>query len=222
MKSARSEERAYIEMLQEQISEQARCIEEVRGVKHDMHAHMIVLSHYLTAKEYEKAQDYICKIMNLPVFQNSTFVDVGNDMVNALISRKIHESQSEIAIVTSGLLPERFWIEDMDLCVLFSNLISNSVEACEKLTYKEKVITLIIEENEDDISFLVKNPVEFDLSEENVEWSTTKADKQNHGYGLRNIKNIVGKYCGNMNISCEDGLVLVKVRLPHVVENKAL
>ena len=222
MKSVKSEERVYIEILQEQINEQARCIQEIRAVKHDMYAHMIVLSHYLGTKEYRKAQDYLSKVMNISVFQNSNFIDVGNDMVNALISQKLHKSKSQIAISTSGLLPERFWIEDMDLCVLFSNLISNSVEACEKLTYKVKEIVLKIKENETGVSILIQNPIEMEFKKEIIEWSTTKEDKENHGYGLRNIKHIVEKYYGDMEISCKDGLVLVKIELPYVVVGKAL
>ena len=222
MKNVKSEERVYIEMLQEQISEQARRIDEVRGVKHDMYAHMMVLSHYLRVKEYDKAQEYLHKVMNISLFQNATFIDVGNDMVNALISEKLFKSKSEIASSTSGLLPERFWIEDMDLCVLFSNLISNSIEACEKLTYKVKEIVLKIDENEKGVSILIQNPIEMEFKQEMIEWSTTKEDKENHGYGLRNIKHIVEKYHGDMEISCKDGLVLVKIELPYVVVGKAL
>lgn len=222
MKNVKSEERIYIEMLQEQISEQARCIDEVRGLKHDMYAHMMVLSHYLRVKEYDKAQEYLSKVMNIPVFQNATFIDVGNDMVNALISQKVHASQAQIIISTWGLFPERFWIEDMDICVLFSNLISNSVEACERLRYKKKEISLLIEEDEDGVSFTIKNPTECEMGENASAWKTTKEDKENHGYGMRNIKHIVAKYHGDIKISCEDGLVLVKIRFPRIVVDKAL
>ena len=222
MKSVKSGEKAYIEMLQEQISEQARCIEEIRAVKHDMYAHMMVLSHYLGIKEYGKAQDYLSKVMNISVFQNGNFIDVGNDMVNALISQKLHKSKSQITVSTSGLLPERLWIEDMDMCVLFSNLISNSIEACEKLTYKSKEIVLKLEENEKGVAILIQNPIEVELKRDISEWSTTKEDKENHGYGLRNIKHIVEKYHGDMEISCKDGLILVKIEFPYVAVGEAL
>jgi sensor histidine kinase regulating citrate/malate metabolism len=187
-----------------------------------MYAHMMVLSHYLRKEEYNKAQEYLHKVMNISIFQNATFIDVGNDMINALISQRIHESNSQITISTSGFFPEKFWLEDMDLCVLFSNLISNSVEACEKLIYKEKEIVLVIEEGEKGVSFLIKNPTETEFKDGNFDWGTTKEDKQNHGYGLRNIKHIVEKYHGEMEIFCKDGLVLVKIGFPYIVVDKAL
>jgi len=142
--------------------------------------------------------------------------------VNALISQKVHASQAQIIISTWGLFPERFWIEDMDICVLFSNLISNSVEACERLTYKKKEISLLIDEDEDGVSFTMKNPTECEMGENASAWKTTKEDKVNHGYGLRNIKHIVKKYHGDMKIACEDGLVLVKIRFPRIAIDKAL
>jgi sensor histidine kinase regulating citrate/malate metabolism len=96
------------------------------------------------------------------------------------------------------------------------------VEACEKLIYKEKEIVLKIEENEKGVSFLIQNPTEMEFEEGVIKWKTTKEDKENHGYGLRNIKHIVEKYSGDMEISCKDGLVLVKIGFPYIVVDKAL
>ena len=220
--SISQEEHIYIELLQKQIEAQGRYIDEMRAVKHDMYAHMMVLSHYLHAGEYNNATEYLSKLMEIPLFQQQMFFDVGNDMVNALLSGRIQKSKSKVTVFTSGLLPENLWIDDMDLCILFSNLISNSVEACEKLTYKEKEIEIIIEESVDGMSILFKNPVETEPEVNAARWKTTKEDKHNHGYGMRNIRRIVDKYCGEMNMEYKNGLVLVKVHLPYVAGDTSL
>lgn len=209
-------------MLREQVETQARYIDEIREVKHDMYAHMMVLSHYMGVEEYEKARTYLSKVMNIPVFQKRGYIDVGHDMVNALLSGKIHSGKTEIAISTSGLLPENLWIDDMDLCILFSNLISNSVEACERLTYKEKEITLIMEEKATALSISMINPIEEEIDIKEFGKYTSKEDAKNHGFGLKNIKRIVNKYHGKIDVNHEGGLVLVKIEFPYVAEDRAL
>ena len=67
--------------------------------------------------------------------------------------------------------------------------------------------------DEGGISILVENPVS---GEVNVnELRTTKADKENHGLGLKNIKSIVQKYEGNFQIEIENQIFRVKIYLPN-------
>ena len=212
----------YVETLRAQVEAQAKYIEEIRKVKHDMYAHLMVVHHYLNSQEYGKAKDYLSKLMSVSIFQQSSSVDVGNDLVNTLLVQRVGASKEEIILSTSGLLPEVMWIDDMDLCILFSNLISNSVEACEKLAYKEKIINLTIEDKPKQLSIYIENPVEREMNVGEFEGHTTKEDCINHGYGLRNIKRIVEKYHGEMSMQCINGLVSVKIDLPCVAQDTAL
>lgn len=67
--------------------------------------------------------------------------------------------------------------------------------------------------DEGGISILVENPVvgKVDINE----LRTTKADKENHGLGLKNIKSIVQKYEGNFQIEIENQIFRVKIYLPN-------
>ena len=42
---------------------------------------------------------------------------------------------------------------------------------------------------------------------------TTKADSENHGFGLLNIKNTAEKYGGGIDIDCKDGEFTLTVML---------
>lgn len=214
--SLSQEEQLYVEMLCKQIEMQKEYIEEVRSVKHDMYAHMMVLHHYLQREEYDRANAYLTKLMKIPIFEARQDIDVGNDVVNAVLQKKLQSCPVDVELETSGLLPEPMWIGDLELCTLFSNLISNSLEACEKLEENQRKIQLRIEETLDGISICFVNPVaqSVDLSEFGTQ--TTKEDKVHHGYGFKNIKRIVEQYCGEMHIECSDGLVLVKIALPDI------
>ena len=105
-------------------------------------------------------------------------------------------------------------ITDMDLVIVLANCLDNAIEAVEKLEQAElRKIRVVILNDEGGISILVENPVS---GEVNVnELRTTKADKENHGLGLKNIKSIVQKYEGNFQIEIEKQIFRVKIYLPN-------
>ena len=207
------EEKEYMEILQLQINEMERRVREVRAIKHDMYAHLMVIRHYLDSKQYEEARSYLSKVMNVPVFHNTVLFDTGNDLVNVLLAERLKKSSSEIQFSVNGMLPEELWIDEMDLCTLFSNLISNSIEACEKLTDQRKTIELVIEDYIDGVSICIKNPVEGVVDKEQLGKSTTKENREAHGYGLENIRKVAERYHGELKIDYQNGLVLVKIDL---------
>ena len=210
------EEKEYISILQDEIKDLEEKVKEVRAVKHDMYAHLLVLRHYIGSKQYDKAEGYLSKLMEIAIFHPQEAFDTGNDLVNLVFSKKIAASKKKIHIKTEGLLPEDLWLEEMDLCVLFSNLISNSVEACEKLVLLEPEITLNIEEGESELAIYMSNPIEEEVDADEFGMHTTKENQEIHGYGVLNIKKILAKYQGTIVFQCKDSLVLVKVTIPRV------
>ena len=43
---------------------------------------------------------------------------------------------------------------------------------------------------------------------------TTKADRGNHGYGVKSIRSIVSKYDGELSISMEDQVFCLQILIP--------
>lgn len=211
-------EQLYVETIKEQLAEQTRYIDEIRGIKHDMQAHMIVLYHYLEKEELGKAKEYLSKLMNIPLFCSSYSVDVGHDLINTVISSRLRRSTVPIELETTGLFPEEMEIDEMDLCVLFSNLISNSVEACEKLVHTDRAISIEIKQDKKNLIIIMKNPIEWELNPDILGKTTTKEDKNSHGYGLRNILAVVEKYGGELQYELSSGLFLVKIQFSEVVK----
>lgn len=215
-------EQFYIEMLKMQLEEQKRYMDELRAGKHDMQAHLIVLQYYLAAGELVKAQEYLSQVMRIPCFSGGPTVDVGNGLVNAVLSFRLHRSAKQIELKTRGLLPEAMTIEDVDLCVLFSNLISNSVEACEKLTHRDRVITLEIRQDSENLTIIIENPIEWKLDTRILGKGTTKEDKDSHGYGLRNIQKVVEKYGGELLFDIHEEVFGIKIIFPNVVKDTSV
>ena len=80
-------------------------------------------------------------------------------------------------------------LDAVDLCVIFGNALDNAIEACEKLENHRMInISAIYDDNQ--LICKIANTALQGTS--NLQ--TTKADKENHGFGLDNIKQALSKY----------------------------
>ena len=73
-------------MEKEYYDAQIRYINEIRSIRHDMQAHLIVLQYYLESENYEKAKAYLGDMKSHLPARQIVFKDTGNDLVNAIVS----------------------------------------------------------------------------------------------------------------------------------------
>ena len=57
-----------------------------------------------------------------------------------------------------------------------------------------------------------KNQAKYVVSSREIQ--TTKPDKSHHGYGIKNVKNIVRKYGGEYSIQVRDGMFCFSIIVP--------
>lgn len=209
----------YAEMFKDYLNEQAGYMDEIRSIKHDMQAHLIVLQYYLKAENYDKARAYLDGMMTNQKLWSPPVTDVGNEMVNAVIQYALKKSKKPIEFQHRGLLPEEMDVEDMDLCTVFSNLLSNSVEACERLEHTIGRIVLEIHTEGKNLLIIVENPIEKTVQKESLGKETSKKDKKNHGYGIRNVRAVAQKYNGKMEFDITESLFRVKILFSEVVKS---
>ena len=107
-----------------------------------------------------------------------------NVVLNYLLNRKILGNVEES-------------IADIDMYVILENLIDNAMEASLK-TDKPEIYVMICR-TEDTLSFNIGNSVMNGIKEINTDTQTTKEDSRKHGYGLKNIKDVVDKYNGEIS-----------------------
>ena len=119
-----------------------------------------------------------------------------NVVLNYLLNRKIlqcEELRIEKTCIVLGNVEES--IADIDMYVILENLIDNAMEASLK-TDKPEIYVMICR-TEDTLSFNIGNSVMNGIKEINTD--TTKEDSRKHGYGLKNIKDVVDKYNGEIS-----------------------
>jgi sensor histidine kinase regulating citrate/malate metabolism len=187
--------------------ETKKLYQEIQTMRHDMKNHLIGIKSFLEDDNLNKGLTYINGIIQ-DIEKTKKLVFTKNDMFNAIVNNKFTEANAK-EIKTSYFINYEIdqKIEDNDISILFGNLLSNAIEACEKAV-GEKEVSLMVDKKRDYIFIEVKNTIEKSVLTDNPDLITTKMDKIHHGLGVKSIKNVVQKYEGIINYT-EQGNVFV-------------
>lgn len=202
----------YLQMSKDHFQEISDHMQEVRRIKHDMKSHISSLEHYLKNQKYADARNYLNRMKDAGIYEVQVMNLVGNEMADAVISHAMG-GHNGVRIQCEGVLPANPGISDYDLCTIFSNVVSNAAEACERLEKSEKLIEMKLGCYQGNIVIAVRNPVEWEIDVDRLGRITSKEEKQGHGYGIYNIKNTVEKLGGKYFFDVTERVFEVKIIL---------
>ena len=184
---------------------------EVSSIKHDMQNHLQFLKYKAESNDIETVKTYIDSLIEI-LPQNKIHY-TNQKTINTILNIKAKAAR-EKGIVLDVSVPKEMddlKIADMDLVVLLANCLDNAIEAVEQLT-ENKTVRLIISDKEDGIAIFIENT--YLQTEKGKSLVTSKANKQEHGYGIQNIQRTVDKYSGIFRIESEKKKFKVKIFLP--------
>ncbi len=178
--------------------------EDVREFRHDYKNHMICLQALLEGKEYADALEYVRDITRQDIIESNKFFS-GNQIADAILSDKEElAKQSGCKIEFDGFISDE--IPASDLCIILSNALDNAIEACARFTSNEpKIITVKCDILQGVQLMRITNPNDNNRSTT----ETSKEDKENHGFGLYNIRRTVEKHNGQMSIPSQTPLFIL-------------
>ncbi len=101
-------------------------------------------------------------------------------------------------------------ISDSDLVTILTNVLDNAIEAVQKCEEKRLVFKII--KDYDTLIIDSSNPYIGQLDEDSL--VTTKIDKDNHGFGLANIRKTVEANNGNCFIDTQGGIFHISIAIP--------
>lgn len=105
-----------------------------------------------------------------------------------------------------------------DVCSIFGNALDNAIENVQKQEDIEKrMIQLSVFSKEQLIMIKFENYCDEAPILENGLPSTTKKNKNYHGYGLKSIKMISQKYGGSMTIKTENNWFVLRILIPRPI-----
>jgi sensor histidine kinase regulating citrate/malate metabolism len=145
----------------------------------------------------------------------ASIYDTGNDIINAIINYYTNRGKDDhIEILVKGRVMQDLNIPMMHLSTVVSNLMSNAYEAAARVNSNQvKIIQVEIRSGSKYLELTVKNPTVTNREKINERTLTTKADKQNHGFGIQNIREVISKYEGELQIKDDLDSVTVRVTL---------
>ncbi|MDE5993109.1 MAG: GHKL domain-containing protein, partial [Oscillospiraceae bacterium] len=161
--------------------------------------HMRSLISLLEMGQYEDAKEYVEKLVKTSPAQNCSY-QTGNFLADAILTDKNDLCGEYAKIVFYGFIPDR--LDNADLCVILSNALDNAAEACRNLGGQSS-IEVYAQERQGYFALTVRNPTSDNGTYSGIP-ETTKSDKLNHGFGLRNIEAAVKKYDGQICVKCEN------------------
>lgn len=185
---------------------------EMRSFRHDIREQLGCLHLLLEKGELEKAGKYL-EAMEGGFRKGLSYqYHVGNELLDMIISQCGNGlKEKNIAYKVDGRLTGVENINIYDLCTIFSNAIKNAVEACEGMDGEEKEIKITLKEHCGTYFFCFANSATKEMYEALVSNRTTKQDKYNHGFGVKNIESAVKRSGGQMEYRFEEGKVCLEI-----------
>ena len=183
--------------------------ENIRTIRYNIKGQIKVIYGLIDKEEYDEAKSYIGDITKL-VYGNEQYLNTGFVELDCLINYKCNYAKSlNIGIEITTKLEEKIKIAHYEYISVVDNLIDNAVEAVSKMeSIEERKIKVSLSAFKGLVYIEISNPYVNSISQENGILKSTKADEDNHGYGLQYIKKIVKKHDGKMQITFGDEFVV--------------
>ncbi len=181
--------------------------EDMRSLQHDINKHIFVLSEFCRNDKMDDLKSYVEEIA--ASYDSVRTVQTGNFLADSIISYSLGKLSSErnFKFQMDGYFPEQFFMEDVDFCVLLSNLLENAREALEKVIGM-RLIQMEVKRFREKLYLIVSNSV----PEGKIDFNcTSKTDAVHHGYGIQNVRRVVEKYNGTVQWKQEQGMAVVTI-----------
>jgi hypothetical protein len=190
--------------------------QEIRSIRHEMKNHLACIYGLYQSDKLLEMEQYIRQLIQASDLSADLF-DTGNDIVNAILNDAQSRCRKDhIVIHLEGGFPEQLYIAPMDLCVIVANIISNAVEAIQRMERNDKDmyhIDLKISSFKDDLYIDVNNPCNITADTLNKSLITSKKDKKLHGFGIKNVIQKVEKYQGTFHYRIDDNIFSVEIAM---------
>ncbi len=185
--------------------------ERLRMFRHDMRAHLLALESCMEERDEEHAREYL-ESMKREARASERELYCGVAAVDAIVSEWHKKAQEkDVAWEWKGEFPQDVRLDLFNFCVLISNLLSNAVEAAEKVASEQgRFVRVSLGAMQGKVVVQIANSC-LDSVANNRDMITTKKDMRNHGFGMKSMERSVERCHGKMTRSCEDGVFRVRV-----------
>lgn len=186
-------------------------IETLKRQRHEFNNQLNCAAGLADLKRYDALEQYLSGLLTDTARLNQ-MVDCGNPMVTAIVNQKYEAAKkASVSMRIESKIRDEIRVHPVDLSMVLSNLMDNAIEAASKAN--EKWIDVALTLNGSYFVVEIKNAMADHIVLDVEAIHTTKFDKDNHGFGLKNIKQVVERYDGFLDIEHQKGLFGVSMSL---------
>ena len=173
---------------------------------HEYKNQILCMDMLMKKKDYSKLEDYIGNISD-GLDAQLDMVDTNNDVVNAILNAKYYEAiKNDVLFVLKINDLSDIKVSDEDIVTILSNLLDNAIEAAKQCDVGKRTVKIKLLSEDDVLTIAVSNTYKTEpMFTEDGYIRTTKNNKEEHGWGIRNIVATLEKYDAEYIIDYKNG-----------------
>lgn len=150
--------------------------------------------------------------------EEDLLMKTGNPVLDAVLGAKLlyaREKGIQVTCVVDGTLLR--FMHVTDICSIFGNALDNALESVAMMENPQKrLIHVVVSAQRSFVFIQISNYCEQKMKRESAGQipATTKADKKNHGFGLKSIRYSTEKYGGSMSVNLENNWFELRLLIP--------
>lgn len=194
--------------------------DKVKSLHHDIKNHIICIKNLCEDKKIDKVLEYIntmeSNINNCSKI-NQDF-NTGNMILDSILRvKKSICIEKNIEFYIDIDFSKSDFINMVDICTIFSNIIDNAIEACDKINNHNLSKKIILKGKYIDRFCIIsiENTKINDIKQIKKFFLTSKKNSYMHGIGLNNVKKTIEKYFGEVIINYSKNTFTIKIMIPY-------
>ena len=186
-------------------------IEEARQARHDIRHHFVQLSSLAEQGDMEKIKKYLSAATEKISDYNLHFCE--NQAVDSVFGYYSTLAKREnIPFHALVSLPADLSIDEINLCLVFSNLLENAIQASVKTVPSRRKINVEVYPHHNHLLLIhVENTFDGKIQQKNNIFQSSK--RSGNGIGIESVRYITEKNGGACDFAYKDGIFSAKIML---------
>ena len=205
------QENHFLTLQQERYENLCMAIEEARQARHDIRHHFVQLSSLVEQGDMEKIKKYLSAAIGKISDYNLHFCE--NQAVDSVFGYYSTIAEREnIPFHAVVSLPADLSIDEINLCLVFSNLLENAIQASVKTAPARRKINVEVYPHHNHLLLIhVENTFDGKIQQKNNIFQSSK--RSGNGIGIESVRHITDKNGGACDFTYKDGIFSAKIML---------
>lgn len=201
--------RKQMDIYEQQISANVENAEKIRAIRHDMKHHIREIKELAEKGMTKEINEYIDMLAG-DINEAQSYIDTGNAALDGIVNYYMSVAATENIIFDTNIsVPQNMQIKTYDLNIIMGNLLDNAFE--NTMMAKNKQVLLKMKYFNSILYISSINTYTGAIKKSGEKFISLK--DSSHGYGVDNIKRIVNKYNGNIEIDYKNNIFNISIML---------